>query len=59
MAEIAEEKNIPEMAEDTGIEESLGEAEELEKSESPKAFEDSGHNGRVKKPVFIHLRSSQ
>lgn len=59
MAEIAEEKNIPEMAEDTGIEDSLGEAEELEKSESPEALEDSGHNGRVKKPVFIHLRSSQ
>ena len=59
MAEIAEEKNIPEMAEDTGIEDSLGEAEELEKSESSEALEDSGHNGRVKKPVFIHLRSSQ
>ena len=37
MAEIAEEKNIPEMAEDTGIEESLGEAEELEKSDAEKA----------------------
>lgn len=59
MAEVAEEKNIPEMAEDNGIEESLGEAEELENSESPEALEDSGHNGRVKKPVFIHLRSSQ
>lgn len=36
MAEIAEEKNIPEMAEDTGIEDSLGEAEELEKAKALK-----------------------